>query len=91
MMDAAFFANLGNIIFALASLPQLKVTYQNRKSLKDLSATSFIFYSVATLCFLTVSLLIGAYAAAVIQTSLICYNVLTIYWILRSKKPVNAQ
>ena len=74
-MDPTFFINLGNIVFFLATFPQLKLTYKNRKSLKDLSLLTFVSYTLATFLFLVSSLILGAYVAVVLQSLTISYNV----------------
>lgn len=78
--------DLGNIIFFVATFPQLLLTYKNRNSLKDLSPPAFLMFAVATICFLLVSLLTGAIATTCITTFQIICDLITVYWILRSRR-----
>jgi len=76
----------GNIIFTVAVFPQLYKTYQNRHSLKDLSIFSFIFITIATVCFFMAGILIRAYFTIILTGFNVFYNLLTVYWIWRCKK-----
>jgi len=76
--------DIGNIIFFIATFPQLKITYTNRNNLKDLSAITFLLISIGCFCFMIGNYLIGAKIAGLLNVFNIIYNSLTIYWIKTS-------
>lgn len=86
MINEAFFFDLGNIIFFIATFPQLKKTIQNRKQLKDLSPMAFLGYTLATVCFWINSIWMRAYFALALTSFNIVYNLITIYWILKARR-----
>lgn len=54
--------DVGNVVFFLATFPQLISTYRNRKKgLKAVSSKTFLGFLIATLFFISVGALTGGY------------------------------
>lgn len=77
--------NVGNIIFFIATVPQLKLTLKNRHDLKDLSRLAAFCYMVACIAFLFGNTFAGALIAGVLNAVDAVYYALTIYWITKSR------
>lgn len=80
-----YLLDIGNIIFFIATLPQLLQTYENRYELKDLSKIGFSLMAVGTVFFLVVAVITHAYATIALTAFNIIYNLITVYWIVRCK------
>jgi len=86
MSVASLLMNVATFLFFIASFPQLRRTYKNRKNLKDLSLANFFISWVACLIMGIVGYLIGAWITVVIEFWHVFYNGATLYWLLKYRK-----
>ena len=84
-VSVALLLDLGNILFFLASLPQLYRTYQRRYELQDLSIASWLIQICASICFFSAGLLSGAWFAVALNIFNMTYAGVTAYWIHRAR------
>lgn len=76
----AILLDVGNIIFFIASFPQLITAYKNRKNLKALSKWMLIGYTFATACFAGVGYLANAPLTLVFNIFNTFLFLAQIYW-----------
>jgi len=85
-MDASLLMNIATILFFLASFPQLRRTYQNRKNLKDLSLLNFLLAWTGCTLMGVVGFLIQAWITVAIEFWHVFYNGATLYWLIKYRK-----
>ncbi len=85
-MEPSLLMNIATFLFFLASFPQLKRTYQNRKNLKDLSLLNFLLAWAGCTLIGIVGLMIQAWVTVVIEFWHVIYNGATLYWLLKYRK-----
>ena len=84
-VSVALLLDLGNILFFLASLPQLYRTYQRRRELQDLSIASWVIQIFASVCFLSAGWISGAWFTVALNAFNMTYAGVTAYWIQRAR------
>jgi len=83
-VSVALLLDLGNILFFLASLPQLFKTYKRRHELRDLSITSWVIQILASVCFFSAGWISGAWFTVALNGFNMAYAGVTAYWIYRA-------
>lgn len=78
--------DVGNCLFFFGGFPQLVKTIKNRKTLKDLSALTFTFYTLAAALFVAVGLMLGSWMTFVFNAINTVYFIAIIYWIKKAGK-----
>ena len=72
--------DIGNIIFFVASFPQLITAYRNRSNLIGLSSKFLIGYLIASNFFIGAGLLTGGYACVVLNAINEVFYGIQLYW-----------
>jgi len=78
--------DLGNILFFVATFPQLRKTYKyrnNPETLEGVSMYTFIGFILATICFILAGFLIGGILTVILGIINIMTFALQLYWKLR--------
>lgn len=72
--------DVGNLVFFVASIPQMVTAYRNRKDLKGLSSMMLLGFVIASSCFAVGNASFGAYIASVLNNLCSCLFVVQLYW-----------
>jgi len=75
--------DIGNIIFFVATLPQIINAYRNRKDLKGLSKWMLLGYTVGVACFMVGNFAVGAYIGSFLNVINLGAFLAQTYWKLK--------
>ena len=84
MDEITILLDVGNCLFFFGGFPQLIKTIKNRKTLKDLSASTFLLYTMAAFLFVIVGVLLGSWMTFIFNGVNMFYFCAIIYWIKNS-------
>jgi uncharacterized protein with PQ loop repeat len=84
MDEITILLDVGNCLFFFGGFPQLIKTIKNRKTLKDLSASTILLYTMAGFLFVIVGVLLGSWMTLIFNGVNTFYFCAIIYWIKKS-------
>ena len=80
MVGVGTILDIGNIIFFIASFPQMINAFHNRKNLRGLSAGLLFGYMIATIFFFIAGLMVGGYFVMVLSAINEVFFGVQLYW-----------